>query len=688
MNKISEWIVTHQKIIIFVFVLMAVISAMCQPFVSVNYDINDYLPDDSPSTIALDVMAEEFEGDIPNLRVMISDVTVTEALQYKEKLEQIEGVEDVTWLDDSVSLEVPLEMQDQKTIETYYKNQCALFSVTVEEENAIRTVNDIRKVIGDDNAMTGSAASTAVATENTVTEVSKLTVFAVIFVFFVLCLTTHSWIEPVLVMVGLGISVIINNGTNLLFGEISFVTNAAGSVLQIAVSLDYSIFLIHRFEEYRKSEKNDREAMILALKKTTSSILSSGLTTVIGFFALTLMKFKIGPDLGIVLAKGIAISLITVIVFMPPLILKFSRYLDKTQHRSFMPDFHGFGRFVSKRCIPMFCIFILIVVPACLGANANDYYYGSEHIYDERTQYGQDTNQINDIFGKNDTYVLLVPKGDFATEKKLSDDLHDLPEVTDIISYVDTVGAEIPVEYLTDSQREQLISQNYSRMVLSVNTDTDSHDAFGVVEEVRDTAKKYYSDEYYLAGAGVSTYDLMDTITVDMQYVNMVAIGAIFLVLLLTLKSISLPVILVLCIEGAVWINVARPYFFGNIVFYISYLIISSVQLGATVDYAILFTDRYMENRKLMNKRQTIVKTISSVMVSIITSASVMTIVGFLMSKISTHGILEQLGDFLAYGTVLSFLSVVFVLPGFLYLFDSLIEKTTYNIEFYKSKEE
>lgn len=688
MKRISEWIVEHQKTTVFIFLCLTVICTISQSFVSVNYDINDYLPEDSPSTIALDVMAEEFDGDIPNLRVMISDVTIPEAMKYKDQLAKIEGVENVTWLDDSINLEKPLETQDQKKIATYYQDRHALFSLTIKEDDAISAIHEIRKVIGDDNAMTGNAASMVAATENTVDEVTKLSVFVVVFVFFVLCLTTTSWIEPVLIMVGLGVSVMINSGTNLFFGEISFVTNAAGSVLQIAVSLDYSIFLIHRFEEYRQNATSDREAMVQALQKTASSILSSGLTTVIGFFALTLMQFKIGPDLGLVLAKGIAISMMTVMTFMPALILKCSQYLNKTAHRSFMPQFQRFGKFVSRRCIPMFFIFILIVVPSCLAANANEYYYGTEHIYDERTQLGQDTSKINSIFGKNDTYILMVPRGDFAIEKKLSAKLHDIPEVSDIISYVDTVGVEVPVEYLSDSQRSQLLSQNYSRMVISLNTDTDSHEAFAIVEKIRKIANSFYDQDYYLAGAGVSTYDLMDTITTDMQYVNLVAVGAIFIVLLLTMKSAVLPFILVLCIEGAVWVNVSRPYFMGNVVFYISYLIISSIQLGATVDYAILLTDRYLENRKSMDKRKTIIKTISDVMVSIITSASVMMIVGFLMSMISTHGILEQLGDFLGYGTILSFLSVIFVLPGFLYLFDGLIEKTTRHLHFYQSEEE
>lgn len=684
MEKISRWIVEHKKTTFVSFILLLIISLICKPFISVNYDVNDYLPEDSPSTVSLDVMMEEFDDEIPNARVMISDVSIPEALEYKAKLSNLNGVKTVLWLDDSINLNAPLETQDTKAIETYYKDNCAIFSVTIGEEEMIPTVKQIREIIGNDNAMTGNAISTAIATENTVSEVTMLSALVVLVVFIVLCFTTTAWIEPILIIIGLGVSILINDGTNIIFGEISFVTNAAGSALQIAVSLDFSIFLLHRFEEYRKSDEDDKSAMVKALCKTASSIFSSGLTTMIGFLALTLMQFKIGSDLGQALAKGIVISMLTVIIFMPPLILTFSKYIDRTSHRNFMPNFSGLGKIISRISIPAFCLFLLIIIPSYVASTVNDYYYGASHIYDERTQYGQDTEKINEIFGKVDTNILMVPKGDFSKEKQLSDALHKIPEVKNIISYVDTVGAQVPVEYLDKSQQKMLMSEHYSRMVISVDSDTDSNDAFSLVSKIRETAQEYYPDSYYLAGASISIYDLMDTITHDMQFVNLIAIAAIFIVLLFTMKSISLPAILVLCIEGAVWVNMARPYFSGNIVFYISYLIISTVQLGATVDYAILFTTRFMENRKSMDKKTAVSATIQNVAISIITSATIMAMTGFLMSKISTHGILEQLGEFLGVGTVLSFLFVMFVLPGFLIVFDWIIEKTTYKPNFKK----
>lgn len=670
MRKFYEWIVNHRKSVIIIFAVAFVICAFCQRMVKVDYDMNDYLPKDSASTVALDIMDEEFDGGVPNARVMISDVTIPEALEYKEKLKAVDGVTDVTWLDDAASVDVPLETLDTDTVESYYKDNDALFSVTIEEEKTTQAVSDIRELIGDDNAMTGSAVSTAVATESTVSEISKIAVIAVIFVIIVLILTTDSWFEPVVVMVGLGVAIIINSGSNLMFGTISFVTNAAGTILQLAVSMDYSVFLIHRFTECRKENDDVKEAMVDALTMSTSSILSSGLTTVIGFLALCLMQFGIGPDLGRALAKGIAISLVTVFTFMPCLILSTYKWLDKLQHRPFVPSFDGFGRVVLKIMMPMVVVFVIAIVPSYLASNANSFYYGASKIFNEKTQTGADTVRIEEIFGKSDTYVLMVPKDDKSTQKELSDRLHDISQVKSIISYVDTVGMEIPESYLDEATYSKLCSDKYMRMVITVDAEYEGSETFKLVEDIRNVAQEYYPDNWYLAGQGVSTYDLMDTITSDMTKVNLVAIGAVFVVLLLTLRSVVLPVLLVLGIETAIWINLSIPYFTDQTIFYIAYLIISSIQLGATVDYAILMTERYKEYRQTLDKKEAVTSTISAVTVSILTSGSALTVVGFLLGIISSHELLSQLGFFLGKGTLCSLAIVFFVLPGLLYTFD------------------
>ena len=674
-EKFFRGVVKHKRLILIVFFIVTIFSALCKPLVSVNYDMNDYLPDDTSSTVSLNVMENEFKGGIPNGRIMVSNITIPEAIGIKDKLEAIDGVDEVMWLDDVANIKEPLDTIDKDIISDYYIDGNALFTVTVDESKRIEAVNEIRDLIGDDNAFSGTVVDTVVATESTTKEIARIVMIAVPFTLLVLLVTTTSWFEPIILLLSIGVAIMINSGTNLIFGEISFVTNAAGNILQLAVSLDYSVFLLHRYKEIRKEGLDNKEAMVQALCKSTGSILSSGLTTVIGFLALTVMQFKLGPDLGFALAKGIVLSLITVFIFTPGLILYCSKLIDKWEHRSFMPSFNGFAKVVRKIMIPFSILFAIVIVPSYLASINNDYYYGASKIFGEDTKLGRDTKLIEDTFGKSNNFVLMVPRGDFDTEEKLSERLKEVEEVSSIISYVDKAGAEVPMEYLDEDTLSKLISDNYSRMVITVKSDYEGEEAFKLVEEIRNIAKEYYGDKYYLAGSTVSTYDLMDTVTADMVSVNLLAIGAVFLVLAITMKSISVPIILVLAIETAIWFNLSIPYYMNTPLFYIAYLIISSVQLGATVDYAILMTERYLEFRKDFNKKESVVKTVSVSMVSILTSGTVLTAVGLLLGYMTTHQLLAQLGRLLGKGTICSLVIVIFVIPGLLYIFDGLVVK-------------
>ncbi len=666
-------VTAHKKAVLALFILASAVCLVLRGLVVVNYDINEYLPEDSPSTLAIDVMGAEFPGGIPNARVMVPDVTVPQALELKARLAQAPGVLAVSWLDDAADVTVPMSAMDQDTLRTYYRDGAALYSVTLDEEDYVTACQAIRDIIGPEGAMTGSAVSMYNSATGTMGEVQLIGAFGVAFAMVVLALTTTSWAEPLLVLAGLGVAVALNSGTNLIFGRISFVTNASGSILQMAVSLDYSVFLLHRFEECRAPGKTDQQAMVDALCLSTSSILSSGLTTVIGFAALVLMRFRLGADLGLALAKGIAISLLTAFFFMPCLLLCACKLSDRLRHRPLVPRLDGFGRLVRRITAPLAILFLLIIAPAFLASHANEFYYGSGQMFGPQAQYTQDTAAIEDAFGKSDTYVLLVPGRDTAVQTALSRDLHELDHVTSIISYVDMAGAEIPLTYLDETALSQLMSENYSRMVLSVDVPYEGADTFALVENIRAIADSYYPGGCHLAGQGVSTYDLMKTVTADLLKVNLVAVGAVFLVLLLTMRSAWLPVLLVLCIETAIWVNLAVPYFSGTPLFYITYLIISSIQLGATVDYAILMTDRYRENRAQLAKRDALVKTIADVTVSILTSGSVLAVVGLLMGFISSNRLLAEMGLLLGRGAIFSLTAVLLVLPGLLGMTDRLV---------------
>ncbi len=670
MRKFYSAVIKLRYVIMAIFIALTAVCAFARQFVAVNYDMNDYLPEDAESSVALDVMGKEFDGEIPNARVMVQNVSYREALEYKEKLEAVEGVSSVTWLDDNLPLDIPIEILDEDTINSYYKDNNALFSVTISEDYINTAVPAIREVIGDENAMTGNAVSTAVATESTVSEISIIATVAVIIVFLILVLSTSSWVEPIVVMLGLGVAILINAGSNIIFGEISFVTNSAGNILQLAVSLDYSVFLIHRFSECKRETSDSKQAMVEALCSSTSSILSSGLTTVIGFLALCLMRFRIGPDLGLALAKGVAISLLTVFLFMPGVILLTFPLIEKTTHKPLLPNFMRFGKAVRKISIPLVAVFVVLIVPSYMASISNDYYYGSSHIFGVGTQYGDDTEKIESIFGESDNYVLMVPKGNETAERNLALDLKDTENITSVTSLTSFLGPLVSTDIYPDAIVDKLESENYRRMVLTVSVPYEGEKTNALIDTIRETAAKYYPDEYYLAGAGVSTYDLQKTVTADMNKVNLVAIGAVFVVLLFTMRSFMLSAVLVLTIETAIWINLSFPFITGNSLFYIAYLIISSIQLGATVDYAILLTERYKENRAVYDKKESVIRTISNVTASILTSATSLTVVGFLLGKISTHGLLSQLGYLIGRGTLCSLACVLFVLPGLLYLTD------------------
>ena len=392
------------------------------------------------------------------------------------------------------------------------------------------------------------------------------------------------------------------------------------------------------------------------------------------------MRFKIGQDMGLVLSKSIIISLIVVFTLLPALIMNFYPWIDKLEHRPFTPNFKGFSNLVMKVKKPMIIIFLIVMIPSLLLQSMNSFYYGSSQMFGEGTEYYQETKAIEDIFGKSNSMVLMVPKGNTAKEDQLSQDLHSINTITDIVSYVDAAGSSIPKEYVEPSTLKQLDSENYTRMVLNVQTDYESDEAFDTVKQIRKIASQYY-DDYHLAGAVVTTYDLKDITTADMTRVNLVAILAVFLVMLVTMKAYFLPVILVLVIETAIWINLSIPAITGNTIFYIAYLIISSIQLGATVDYAICFATRYIETRETRNKVDALDHTIRYSTLSILTSGSILTIAGFILGKISTMGVLSEIGILLFRGTLLSLIMVLFVLPGLLYVLDKPIMRCRFGIQ-------
>ncbi|MBY7144399.1 RND family transporter [Virgibacillus sp. NKC19-3] len=683
----TNFILKYRKSVVITFITLAIVSALVQFGVATNYDMVDYLPDDAPSIESTDVMDEAFDDDVANTRVMIKDASIQEALGYKEKLEAIDGVSGVMWLDDVMDITTPIEMEDKDTVESYYKDGDALFSFEIESGKEVETTDAVYDLIGSDNAMEGDALDTAISQEMTGEETMNAALILVPVVILILLLSTTSWLEPVFFLTAIGVSVLINMGTNIFLGEVSFVTESVAPILQLAVSLDYAIFLLHSFTDYRKTAETPEEAMKLAMKRSFPAIAASASTTVFGFAALMFMNFGLGADLGLNLLKGILLSFISVMIFLPAFTLLLYKGIDKTKHRPFLPSKFNIGNYIIKLRIPVLLLIAILIVPAYLAQGNTDFLYGNGGNADN-TRAGQDENAIEATFDKNTPMVLLVPKGDLAREDELVQNLDNLDGVKSTVSYVNTIGTGIPPEYLDASDTEDFFSENYSRITLNTTTDTEGDEAFALVETVRGIAADYYGDDYHTIGESVSMYDMKDIVEADNTLVNVLTVISIAIVLFVTFRSISFPVILLLTIQTSVWMNLAVPYLTDSPLVYIGYLIISTVQLAATVDYGILFTEYYTQLRKEMSALAAVKKTINEKIFSIGVSASILSSVGFILWATSSDPIVSSMGLLIGRGALFAFLLVVFLLPAMLVIFDRVIEKTTWKPNFYHGKEE
>lgn len=688
MGKISEAIIEHKRSVMFAFVIASVIGGILTTLVSVNYNTVDYLPEDAQSTIAIEVMEDEFGGEMPNSRVMLTNVSILEALEYKERLAAIDGVTSVNWLDDIVGIDTlkttPLDFLDASIVESYFKDNNALISLSIEGGKEKDTVQAIYDLIGEDNAAAGEAINIAETQAMSVSEVLNAMVILLPIIIIILLLSTNSWIEPLLFLFTIGVAILINMGTNIIFGEISFITRTVSPILQLAVSLDYAIFLLHSFNNYR--EDHDPEtAMKLAMKQALPTVAASAATTIVGFAALIFMRFGIGADLGLNLLKGIVFSFIAVMVFLPVLTLMFYKVIDKTKHRKLMPDLKSTGNLLLKARVPFLILALVVVIPSFLAQSNTEFMYGMGSVT-TASRVGEDTSYIQEKFGKENPHVLLVPKESAGKETELCDDLSEIPHVTSVVSFVTAVGAEIPPEFVPEEAADQFYSENYSRIIINTNTAEEGTDAFAAVQAVMDTAAMHY-DTYFLAGQSATLYDMQKVVSVDTGRINLVAVIGIFFVLLLTFRSLTIPILLLFTIETAIWINLSFPYFTGQPLSFIGYLILSTVQLGATVDYAILLTNAYLANRKTLPKKEAMRVTIGGNLVAILISAIILATAGFTLALTTTNPIIGELGTLLGRGTLLSFTMVAGVLPALLLLLDKVVQRTTLNNEFYQDRE-
>lgn len=678
-----ELIIRKRRLIEKLFMLLFIVNLISIPLVGVNYDLTKYLPDEAPSAQALDIMEAEFT--YPGMgRVMLKDVTIHEAKVIKDRIADVDGVDMILWCDSAVNIYGSSEFIDYSNIEDYYKDGYAYMDITfLESDSSKRThhaIHEIEAIVGDRGYVAGSAASDTVLGPTINGEVARVMVLAVIVIYLILTITTTSWFEPILFLMVMGIAIVIGMGTNLFFGEISFMSNAVGAVLQLACSMDYSIFLLHSFTHEKEAGTEPEQAMANALRTAVTSIGASGATTVVGFIALALMRFGIGKDMGFVLAKSIICSLGTVLLLMPALILRYQGLIEKTAHRSFIPGFDKLGKAAYKVRFPLTIIVLILVVPCYIGQGMADFSYGNEAVANSPgTEIYEHEQLMNEKFGRSNMMLALVPVGDNITEKAMTDALDALPYTRMALGLSSALPGGIPESFLPQSITGQLHSAHWARVIINVRSAGESDAAFQYADEIRDIVARYYPNQQtYVVGVTPATQDIKDIITADYSSVNLLSLLGVALVVAITYKSLILPLVVLIPIESAVFINTALPYIYGQRTMFLGYIIVSCVQLGATIDYSILMTGNYLDARSKMDKKNAAIHTVSQSALSILTSGFILASAAYGLYFLSSVEAVGGLGRLIGRGALLSMFLVLFMLPACLLAFDRFIIKPDY----------
>lgn len=678
LEKMAHFIVHKGRLIEKLFIAATIICAVCYPLVGVNYDLSKYLPDFAPTKQALDVMEEEF-GYPGMARIMVKDVTMQEARTIRQRIADVDGVELVVGPDLATNVYSTDAFLSNSLTDKFYKDGNAVYQIIFEDGDSDATTHEaidkIYDIVGKDRGcFSGSAVSNKERQESITREIAMAIAISLVIIWLILTLTTTSWFEPFLFILVMIVAIILNMGTNLMFGSISFFTFSTAAILQLAVSMDYSIFLLHTFTAIKNEGVDSEEAMKRAIVKACSSILASGATTIVGFLVIALMRFTIGKDVGFVLTKGILCSLVTVLFLMPTLILRFDKRIEKTAHRPFLPPFDALGGFMYRIRIPVLIVAVTCAVPCYFGQAMNYFYYGDDAMGSgPGTRVYEDSREIEAVFGKANVVIAMVPNGSIVKERELTEELEDQDFIDYALSMSGTMPQGIPESFLPKNLVEQLRTDKYARLLISMETREESAYAFQCSETLTEIVRKYYPEDSYVIGMTPTTIDIRDILTDDYNRVSVISLIGVAIVVMLTFKSVLVPILVIIPIEVAIYLNMTIPYVIGDSVVYIGYIIVSCLQLGATIDYSILMTNNYMDFRRTMESQDAAVTAIARSALSIITSGGILTVVGYLLYFTSSIAAISQVGRLVGRGALLSMVLVMSLLPALLAAFDKPI---------------
>lgn len=679
-DRVVHQIVSKGKHIERIFLILTIVCAVCFPFVGVNYDLSKYLPDFAPTKQALDVMEAEF-GYPGTARVMVKDVSLQEVKAIRRQISEVDGVDLVIGADLATDVYMGDAFLTNDLTDEFYKDGNAVFEIIFEDGDSDKSthqaIDKIYEIVGKDRGCFAGSAVSGKEREVSITrEITIAIGLALVIILLILTLTTTSWMEPVLFILVMVVAIVLNMGSNIIFGRISFFTFSTAAILQLAVSMDYSIFLLHTFNSYKSQGMERHLAMEAALKEACSSILASGATTIVGFLVIAFMRFTIGKDVGFVLTKGILCSLAAVLFLMPTLILQFDDKIAKTAHRPLLPSFDGLAKLMYRIRHVVFVFAIAVAVPCYFGQGMNHFLYGDNAIGAcPGTRVYEDTKEIDRVFGKSNLVIAMVPNGSVVQERNLTEALEDLDFVNYALSMSGTLPAGIPESFLPQKLREQLRTERYARIMISVDTEQESDYAFACSERLGQVIRQYYPEDACMIGMTSTTMDIRDILTDDYNKVSILSLLGVALVVMLTFHSVLVPILVIIPIEVAIYLNMTLPYILGDNMIYIGYIIVSCLQLGATIDYSILMTNNYLSFRRQYDRKEAQLRAITKSILSILTSGGILTVVGYLLYVTSTIQAISQVGRLVGRGAILSMVLVLSLLPALLSAFDKPIQK-------------
>ena len=685
MEKLGRGIVKARIPILVISILLLIPAALGYINTRVNYDILYYLPKEIDTMQGQDILLDEFQKGAYAI-VVVDGMHGRELTKLEDKIENVDHVAKLISYNSIVGGDVPLEMIPEKLRSQFYNSDkdstmlAIFFDDTTSSDGTMNAIKEIRKVTDGQCFISGMSAVVTDTKTLSEKETPIYVLIAVILACIVLALFMDSFLVPVFFMLSIGIAIVYNLGSNYFMGEVSYITKALAAVLQLGVTLDYSIFLWHSYKEMKEEYGDDhKEAMAHAIASTITSVVGSSITTVAGFIALCFMSFTLGMDLGVVMAKGVVFGVICCVTVLPSLILTFDKALEKTMHREILPArFDKLAGFIVNHAWIFIVIFVALLGPAIYGYQHTNVYYDLSETLPANLDCSIANKKLEENFDVNSIYMILADSElNSKDANKMMTEIKDLDGVTFALGLDSAIGNEIPKELIPESLKSELVSDKHQIMMVGSDYKVASDEINNQITTIQDIAKKYDSTSMVI-GEAPCTKDLITITDTDLQRVSAVSIGAIVVIILLVFKSISLPVVLVAAIEFAIFINMGLPYYLGTTIPFIASVVIGTIQLGATVDYAILMTTRYKRERFAgATKKEAITTALSTSIPSIIVSALGFFAATFGVGLISSVDMIGSLCSLMARGAIVSMIVVIFVLPSFFVLLDKIIIHTS-----------